>query len=110
MIADIIPDAKQAAGWIPVLSDFLAFVRANWGPLAFIAAGIAVFGMRIGPAEKPFFEVHGVLRSLWIGAQNVGLVGAALGRIEGKLDRVLRFVPESVAPPPSKAPLADAEE
>jgi hypothetical protein len=98
MFADIIPEPTKVAGWIPVLSDFLAFVRTNWGPLAFIAAGIAVFGMRVGPKDKAWFEVHGLLKSLWEGAKNVGLVSAALGRIEGKLDDVLKHLPSSVAP------------
>ena len=94
---------SDAAGWIPVLSSFLAFIRANWGALAFLAAGVAVFGFRIGPRDKPWYEVHGLLKSLWEGAQNVGLVGAALQRIEGKLDRVLRYVPDSS--PPSRGAL-----
>lgn len=100
---DMLPEAKQAAGWIPVLSDFFAFIRNNWGPLAFIAAGIAVFGMRVGPPEKAWYEVHGLLKSLWVGAQNIGLVSASLGRIEGKLDRVLRRYPDSDTPPASSA-------
>jgi hypothetical protein len=97
--ADILPDASKVSGWIPVLSDFLAFVSTNWQPLAFLASGIAVFGLRVGPRDKPWYEVHGILRSLWVGAQNVGLVGEALRRIEGKLDRALRRMPDSDAPP-----------
>lgn len=96
MIADIIPEAAKVAGWIPVLSDFLAFVRSNWQPLAFIASGVAVFGVKVGP----WFEVHGLLKSLWEGAKNIGLVGESLRRIEDKLDRVLRRVPDSEQPPP----------
>lgn len=98
---------SDAAGWIPVLSSFLAFVKANWGALILVAAYPAVFGLRIGPKDKPWFEVHGVLHSLWVGAQNVGLVGAALGRIEQKLDRALRHVPDS-EPPRSRAAMPSA--
>lgn len=94
---------NEAAGWIPVLSSFLAFVRSNYGALLLIAAYPAVFGLRLGPKEKPWFEVHGLLQSLWAGAQNVGKVGEALVRIEGKLDRVLRHVPESEPPQSLKA-------
>jgi hypothetical protein len=93
---------NDAAGWIPVLSSFLAFVRSNWGALVLLAAYPAVFGLRVGPKDKPWYEVHGLLRSLWVGAQNVGLVGEALRRIEQKLDRALRHVPES-EPPRSRA-------
>jgi hypothetical protein len=93
---------NDAAGWIPVLSSFLAFVRSNWGALVLLAAYPAVFGLRIGPKDKPWYEVHGLLRSLWVGAQNVGLVGEALRRIEQKPDRALRHVPES-EPPRSRA-------
>lgn len=96
------PDPNQAAGWIPVLSSFLAFVRANYGALLLLAAYPAVFGLRIGAKDKPIFEVHGLLQSLWTGAQNVGRVGEALVRIEGKLDRVLRHVPDSEPPVASR--------
>lgn len=96
----------DAAGWIPVLSSFLAFVKTNSGALGLLALVIALFGLRIGPKASPWFEIHGFLYSFWVGAQNVGLVGAALGRIEAKLDRVLRRYPDSDAPPPtSRAPL-----
>lgn len=99
---------NDAAGWIPVLSSFLAFVRANWGALVLVAAYPAVFGLRIGPKDKPWYEVHGLLRSLWVGAQNVGLVGEALRRIEQKLDRALRHVPDSDPAPRSRGPLTSA--
>lgn len=95
-------DPHEAAGWIPVLSSFLAFVRANYGALLMVAAYPAVFGMRLGPKDKPWYEVHGLLQSLWSGAQNVGKVGEALVRIEHKLDKALRHVPDS-DPTPSKA-------
>jgi hypothetical protein len=95
---------NDAAGWIPVLSSFLAFVRSNWGALVLLAAYPAVFGLRVGPKDKPWYEVHGLLRSLWVGAQNVGLVGEALRRIEGKLDKAIRNLPESEPPPRSRIP------
>lgn len=94
---------NEAAGWIPVLSSFLAFVRANYGALLMVAAYPAVFGLRIGPRAAPWYEVHGLLQSLWSGAQNVGKVGEALVRIERKLDHALRLVPDSEPPAASAA-------
>jgi hypothetical protein len=97
-------NSADAAGWIPVLSSFLAFVKANAGALGLIALMVAVFGVRVGPRDKPWFEVHGLLGSLWTGAQNVGLVGESLRRIERKLDRALRRIPDSDPAPETMRP------
>lgn len=63
-----------------------------------IALGYMIaFGVRVGPAEKPWFQTHGAVSSFWIIAQEIAgarteyrndsaLVKGKLDRCEAKLD------------------------
>lgn len=81
-------NSPEASGWLVVLQWLAHVDRAT---LLFVLGGAAMFGVRLPPTStKPWIEVHGLLHSLWVGAQGIGRVGDTLGRIEGKLDGLIR--------------------
>lgn len=97
----------EAHGWLSAISELLAVARANWGTVALLAALASLFGFRLGPRDKPWIEVHGLLRSLWVGAQGIGALVDALLRIEHKVDGIMRrfdrrFPVADSIPPPSR--------
>ena len=79
----------------------LSALLAEWlHSLPEIALGYLIaFGVRIGPPEKPWAQVHGVVTSFWLVAQGIagareelrnefGLVKGSLDRCEKKLDTI----------------------
>lgn len=62
---------------------------------------LALFGIRVGPRENPRFEIHGIVTSIWVGAQTLaGIrtdiqalrhdVARDVDRLEKKVDRLRR--------------------
>jgi len=72
----------------------LQWITDNLTP-GLILAYIAFFGIRIGPKDKPFLQIHGITGSFWMMAQHFGSINDRLGRIEEaigkKPDDSIRF-------------------
>ena len=85
----------------PPVSWIIAFAKSNPWPVWFFLCYAALFGVRIGPKDAPWFQIHGVVNSLWLLAQNVAIVVDRLGRIEKKLDKALGIDPQAPLPAPS---------
>lgn len=77
----------------PSLSTIIAALSAHGSALWLLVAYVALFGARIGPKDAPWFQVHGIVGSLWMLAERVGVGVERLGRIETKLDAALGTAP-----------------
>ena len=87
----------------PSLTSVLAFLSAPGNAVWLLVAYAALFGVRIGPKEAPWFQVHGLVSSMWRIAESVGVGVERLGRIETKLDKALGIEPRAPSPSvPSK--------
>jgi hypothetical protein len=84
------------------ISWVVTFAKSNPWPIWFFLCYVALFGIRVGTKETTWFQVHGVVNSLWQLAQNVGLAVDRLGRIEDKLNKALGIEASAVVPVPPK--------
>jgi hypothetical protein len=91
----------------PPVSWLIAFAKSNPWPVWFFLGYAALFGVRIGPKEAPWFQIHGAVNSLWLLAQNVGVGVERIGRIETKLDKALNL--EQVQPSATPATVAPSK-
>jgi hypothetical protein len=82
----------------PSISSVIALLSAHGSTLWLLVAYVALFGVRIGPKDAPWFQVHGIVGSLWALAQSVGAGVERLGRIEDKLNKALGIEPRAALP------------